>query len=175
MTYRTLLVAGLLACGPVSSVPSPVPDAGTGLPPNCRTLHPGAVDYLACTGVFASGQASSLCPAGYRLASGPMPTSIQEACQNDASIIANNIAYAADVGQWTNPQTPLSGASCTSVQGWPTALMICGGVQNATVQTVCQGWPRGLLCSKTSDWTCPNASLATATNTNPKHGVICSR
>lgn len=169
----------LSACEPGGS-PNPLDAGPEVLPANCQRLDPSTDGYVACTGVFAKGEAAKLCPAGYTMASGPMPVSLRQTCDVTLSASRPNVFYAVDVGSWSDPAMPFSKTSCTSVAGYLPGLMGCGGEANATAfsgqgASACQSWPHAIVCPKSSGWICPEGALKTAANTNANHGIVCSR
>lgn len=182
----TFILASILAsCIPAGTTTPPAGDAGAGLG-SCTLLDQAVQGYVVCKGAFAAGKAASLCPAGYTLATTMMPTALNNACDGNIEAIANDYFYAVDVGAWANPQNPYATANqaCSNPGGWTAALMGCGGKQRSgdmgsTAYTVmlgqrCQGWPHARYCGGPSlDWTCPDGTLKTASNTNPNSGVIC--
>lgn len=169
----------LPACDLAGDLTTP-PDASPGLPANCQRLDPNTDQYLACSGTFVRGEAAKLCPAGYSMMVAAMPASLRTICDLTLSTSKPNVFYAVDVGSWSDPATPFSKTSCTSVANYLPGLMGCGSEQNATAFSgqgamACQSWPHAIVCPRSSGWNCPEGSLKTASNSNPAHGVVCSR
>jgi hypothetical protein len=166
------------ACGPDPSTLQAALPGGSGLPENCRTLEaPPAIGVIACSGAFEPGGAARLCPAGYQLATGMMPESARNGCEQNYDLIVQGQSFAVDVPVWADNAMPLGKGSCA--QGTPTqwiGLMICGGDYTGLLQTVkCQSWPRAVVFGKSAAWSGAAPSLAAARNTDPKNGVVCSK
>ncbi len=173
-----LTLLTLIACDPVGN-PTP-PDAG-GLPANCQRIDPSTDLYLGCTGTFLKGQVAKLCPQGYVVMFRDMPSSLRTICDLTLSTTKPDVFYAVDVGSWSDPASPFSKTACAASATYSMpGLMGCGTAQNATAftgqgATACQNWPHAVVCPKSSGWNCPDGILQTATNSNPAHGVVCTR
>lgn len=179
-TARYAIAATLLAaasCGGLSGT------TGTNAPSTCTEvkLNPNvpiaAGSVLYCAGTFGPGQAASLCPDGFVLVSGAMISAISNSCSLNPSLEF----FAADVGSWYDPSNPGADNSCTLREGWMVGLRGCGSDQEKPEATsyantnTCGGWSRALVCDKSAGWKCPDGTLRTASNTNPKQGVVCQK
>lgn len=138
-----------------------------GLPKHCATLSSEDPRFVRCSGSFAKGGASTLCPAGYAPAAIPMPAALQAACKADLGGF-----FAVDIAYWADPAS-LAG-SCSPGAGKLAGLAGCGS-DKTTSEPGCYGWSKALTCSRGSTWICSGASLRDAVNNSPSHGVICFR
>lgn len=165
-----LICIGLLASCTPDSGSQTIPDLG-GLPSHCSVIDPADKRFVACSGTFQEGTASTLCPSGYTLQAPPLPGALRAACENFRN---KQHFFAADVPAWNDPLAPFSSTSCSRVAGWLPGLMGCGGSANATANPGCQGWPTELICSKTPQtWDCRGSGLANANNKDSEGGVVC--
>ena len=145
------------------------------LPGNCALVSAGPRSYLECQGVFAAGGAAHLCPVGYALAT-VLDPALHTVCDLSAAEIQNNQFFAADSTSWGDPALPFTHTICSSSPGWLVGLGGCGFEKGSSAYyTNCSGWPHSNICTKSQYWTCPDGTLRTATNTNPSHGVICTK
>lgn len=140
------------------------------LPSNC-TAYPGTATHIKCKGEFKSGQAATLCPAGYVLATS-MPPELAQACASQSSQF-----FAADLPVWGNPNNPRADVVCNQQSNWYPGTMGCGADPAASVTTVptCGQWPAAIIFSRSTSWASNTGGLGTAANVNPEHGVICRR
>ena len=182
-TRSFILTVLLAACGVPGSGTSPPSGSGLG---SCTKLDPSTWSYMACAGSFEGGKALTLCPVGYELAATSMPAALATACDQNYVWNTADYFFAVDAGVWANPAAPFGAGqdtSCAAQDGWVTGLMGCGGKQHqasagstafsAMLGQPCQGWPHARLCQIGPDWTCPDGTLSTASNSNPRSGVIC--
>lgn len=174
---KLLMLALLSACGPVSSHPSPVADLAATLPSHCRA-DTGDNHYAYCAGAFAAGQAGSLCPAGYSVVSSSKSPTMNAGCDQDPR--GFDVFFAVGVPTWSDPQNA-SATGCVQQAGWKVGLEGCGffntPIPGWVVQASggCLNYNYAIICANSADWTCPDGTLATASNKNPKHGVVCYR
>lgn len=151
--------------------------AQVALPSNCTGMNPPSNSYVECAGAFSAGQAQSLCPFGYSLATIWLPE-LQAACL-DPNLTFNRAFFAANVPRYGDRNDPGNLASCQPMvaSGYLPGFMGCGYNYQATFPApTCGGWPRGIPCYwGLGTFGCSSADLNDALNTNPKSGVICSR
>ena len=171
------VLAVLAACGPISTSPVSTPDLAPALPTNCRQ-DSNDPRYAYCSGAFQSGGAAGLCPSGYSLVSSQHMASMNFECDQNSKNF--NIFYAVNVSTWADPQNS-NNTACQQQTGWKIGLEGCGffstpipgWVVQAQSSGGCMGWNYAIICQDSADWTCPQGTLATATNKNPKFGVVC--
>jgi len=150
------------------------PADGGPKPVNCRYVSQAVTTkVLACAGVYKPGGAAALCPASYHVCTAVdrFPAGLDAGCADPGL----GGIYVADISTWHDPANITQG-SCQQVASWLPGLSSCGTAvgagANATAPT-CSGWGRSVICSKTSNLSCPAANVASASNTDPQSGVLC--
>lgn len=154
------------------NAPPPPPPTGT-LPANCHFYNAQVSTAFAyCTGAYPVGQAVSLCPSGWRVCTvaDVLPAELQTAC-TDPNLGGFMVA---DVPSYHDPANPAQGA-CSQAAGFTPGLSGCGLEKAAATfaAPVCAGWPKSVICSQSTNMSCPGGNIATAVNVSSANGASC--